>query len=386
MALSYSQGAALAKAEIKRRAAKAAVEYLGAGGIAALLGFTLVLLLILSLLVFALFVPLALFVSDTPGVLDGGYSIGHGSLEGWTPEEIAFVEIDESALLSWLAARDSALATPDRVAAIVRAARLYDVDPRLLVAITGQEQGFVPRNQGQSERIAANPWNVFGGWYRYPSPNAWAANPSADAFIEKSAAWAAQTVARLSRNAPEGISLLQWINGCIVEGGAWRQINPRGVYATDAGWHIGVRLFYDQLQQAVKASPGWTSAGPWTWPVPGIYQISSPFGYRGGEWHTGIDVPAAMGTPIVAARPGRVTVAGRVPNTGYGLAVYVDHGNGVTTRYAHMSGTAVNKGQIVEAGQPIGYMGSSGRSTGLHLHFEICVNGSAQNPTPYFRK
>ncbi len=250
---------ALVKAEIKRRlkaeVKRRIIAYVASSGMAVpLLVAVVVLVLVMMLLTFALFVPLAMFVSETPSALDGGYyegGIPQGPVPGYTPGEIAFRDVDESALLGWLAARDSALAEPSRVASIVRAARRYDIDPRLLVAITGQEQAFVPRRNRLAERIAANPWNVFGGWYKYPNPSSWAANPSADAWIEKSAAWAAHTVARLSRGCPQGMNVFQWINGCVGEGSSWRKINPAGVYATHSGWYVGVSRYYSELREAL---------------------------------------------------------------------------------------------------------------------------------------
>jgi murein DD-endopeptidase MepM/ murein hydrolase activator NlpD len=97
--------------------------------------------------------------------------------------------------------------------------------------------------------------------------------------------------------------------------------------------------------------------------------------------HAGLDFKGAVGTPILAAAEGRVVLAGF--NGGYGNSVEIRHANGIVTRYAHLSGLNVRKGQMVERGVRIGRMGSTGRSTGSHLHFEVRLNGQAINPRKF---
>ncbi|WP_003544219.1 M23 family metallopeptidase [Desulfotomaculum nigrificans] len=109
--------------------------------------------------------------------------------------------------------------------------------------------------------------------------------------------------------------------------------------------------------------------------------ILSPFGTRGGRMHTGVDLAGAYGAPIRAAQAGKVIRAGWYG--GYGNCVDISHGNGVVTRYAHMSSIGVMVGQTVSKGQVIGRIGSTGRSTGPHLHFEVIVNGVPRNPLAY---
>ncbi|WP_234554385.1 M23 family metallopeptidase [Thermus caliditerrae] len=123
--------------------------------------------------------------------------------------------------------------------------------------------------------------------------------------------------------------------------------------------------------------------GGMRWPLSG-FRITTYFGQRGAfqRYHTGIDLAAPYGTPIVAAKAGQVQVAGW-SSYGYGFHVVVDHGGGVETLYAHMSRIAVRSGEWVEAGQVIGYVGSTGWSTGPHLHFEVRVGGVARNPLAY---
>jgi murein DD-endopeptidase MepM/ murein hydrolase activator NlpD len=116
--------------------------------------------------------------------------------------------------------------------------------------------------------------------------------------------------------------------------------------------------------------------------------LSSTFGYRlhpiRGTYtlHSGIDIPGHAGTPIVAAGPGTVRFAGWAG--GYGNLVEIDHGNGIETRYGHLSRILVRAGAPVSTGQQIALMGSTGMSTGNHLHFEVRNGGRATNPLPYF--
>jgi murein DD-endopeptidase MepM/ murein hydrolase activator NlpD len=115
------------------------------------------------------------------------------------------------------------------------------------------------------------------------------------------------------------------------------------------------------------------------WPTNG--SVTSGFGYRWGALHAGIDIANGVGTPIRAAKSGRVILAGW--NGGYGNTVVIDHGGGLTTLYAHMTRVRTSEGARVDQGELIGDMGSTGNSTGPHLHFETRVNGSAQDPRRY---
>lgn len=114
-------------------------------------------------------------------------------------------------------------------------------------------------------------------------------------------------------------------------------------------------------------------------PVPGA--VTSGFGARGGGFHPGVDMNATYGAPIHACRGGTIVSAGW--QGGYGNAVVIDHGGGMATLYAHQSRLAATVGQQVNAGDIIGYVGSTGYSTGPHLHFEVRVNGSPIDPAPY---
>ena len=121
---------------------------------------------------------------------------------------------------------------------------------------------------------------------------------------------------------------------------------------------------------------------PTGWPTNGF--ISSGYGLRwnGAEFHQGIDIAAEMGTPIVATADGVVTIAGWNAG-GYGNMVDIDHGSGVSTRYGHASAVVVTPGQRVRRGQIIAYVGSTGHSTGPHLHYEVRLSGQPVNPTSY---
>ncbi|MFO7942258.1 MAG: M23 family metallopeptidase [Bacillota bacterium] len=115
------------------------------------------------------------------------------------------------------------------------------------------------------------------------------------------------------------------------------------------------------------------------WPTRG--RISSPFGYRWGGFHTGIDIATGTGTPVTPTRAGRVSHAGW--RGAYGYLVIVDHGGGMSSYYAHLSAITANVGQNVTQDTLIGRVGSTGRSTGPHLHFEIRENGDPNNPMNY---
>ena len=133
-----------------------------------------------------------------------------------------------------------------------------------------------------------------------------------------------------------------------------------------------------QQQESVNAST------PSIWPSTG--DVSSPFGMRwgGSDFHPGIDIADDYGTPIVATADGIVTVAGW-NSGGYGNMVDIDHGNGFMTRYGHAQQVVVSAGDHVKRGQVIAYMGSTGFSTGPHVHYEVRVNGQVVNPAGYIR-
>ncbi|MEG0020248.1 MAG: peptidoglycan DD-metalloendopeptidase family protein [Oscillospiraceae bacterium] len=128
--------------------------------------------------------------------------------------------------------------------------------------------------------------------------------------------------------------------------------------------------------------------GDWMWPVPSSRRITSRYGERTlfgrPDFHTGLDIGAGYGQAILASNSGVVTVAS-YGSSGYGNRVMIDHGGNQKTLYAHCSSLAVTPGQYVTKGQTIAYIGSTGTSTGNHLHFEIRIGGSTVNPLPYIQ-
>ena len=144
-------------------------------------------------------------------------------------------------------------------------------------------------------------------------------------------------------------------------------------------------LLSDEMRPTLMAlcggSIGIIEDGELLWPLPGHTYISCNFGdddAYGNSGHRGTDIPAPEGTPILAAHSGTVIISGW--NNSYGNQVLLDNGAGLSTRYAHMTQTAVTAGEAVTAGQVIGYVGSTGDSTGNHLHFEVMRNGVRVNP------
>ena len=143
------------------------------------------------------------------------------------------------------------------------------------------------------------------------------------------------------------------------------------------------QLLSEEMRPSLLALCGGIAAadGALCWPLPGHTYISCHFGEVdafGNAGHRGTDIPAPEGTPILAAHSGTVLVSGW--NDSYGNQVLLDNGAGLSTRYAHMTQTAVTAGEAVTAGQVIGYVGSTGDSTGFHLHFEVMQNGVRVNP------
>jgi murein DD-endopeptidase MepM/ murein hydrolase activator NlpD len=143
---------------------------------------------------------------------------------------------------------------------------------------------------------------------------------------------------------------------------------------------IGSRL--DSVRDSVERRQALASATPSVWPVAGW--LTSSFGTRkdpfthGPDFHPGLDISADYGVPVLATADATVTSAGS--NGAYGNMVTLDHGFGIVTKYGHMSRIAVTPSQQVRRGDVIGYVGSTGRSTGAHLHYEIWMNGRLTNP------
>jgi murein DD-endopeptidase MepM/ murein hydrolase activator NlpD len=154
---------------------------------------------------------------------------------------------------------------------------------------------------------------------------------------------------------------------------------------------VAADLRAEVQQQLAEASGGMPlpagplpspSAAGLIWPVEGT--LTSPFGYRWGQMHEGIDIAAAEGTPIMAAASGTVVLMqSEASSGGYGNYTCIDHGGGLATCYAHQSSFATSEGASVSQGELIGYVGNTGHSFGAHLHFEVRVNGVPTDPLGY---
>ncbi|MDR0239329.1 MAG: M23 family metallopeptidase [Deltaproteobacteria bacterium] len=144
-------------------------------------------------------------------------------------------------------------------------------------------------------------------------------------------------------------------------------------------------VIQQELLRVLRENRDSIASMPTVWPVEGF--ISSPFGVRSsnysgrGEFHKGIDVRARPGTPIIAPAKGTVTFSGG--DGAYGLSVELQHTRTITTKYGHMQRIIVREGQQVKRGEIVGFVGSTGRSTGPHLHYEVKLNGIHVNPLRY---
>jgi murein DD-endopeptidase MepM/ murein hydrolase activator NlpD len=148
---------------------------------------------------------------------------------------------------------------------------------------------------------------------------------------------------------------------------------------------VGERVVNEPEDQVVArgtAAVPVMGRGPFLWPVPDSFRITSRFGPRGRGFHPGVDIGVPSGATVLAADDGIVVFAGWAG--AYGILVSVDHGNGYVTKYAHNSRVLVSEGQRVEKGQQIARSGNTGNSTGPHVHFEVVRQGVPLNPLRYF--
>jgi murein DD-endopeptidase MepM/ murein hydrolase activator NlpD len=152
-----------------------------------------------------------------------------------------------------------------------------------------------------------------------------------------------------------------------------------GLLAQSATLAAQIRAAQSAAAAASVSTPQIVSSSGFIWPVHGV--VTSGYGWRWGRMHEGIDIAVSSGTPVVSAASGTVIVAGWMG--GYGNLVVVDHGNGIATAYGHNNIVTVGVGQWVAQGQLIAYSGSTGHSTGPHVHFEVRVNGAAVDPFGY---
>lgn len=158
-------------------------------------------------------------------------------------------------------------------------------------------------------------------------------------------------------------------------------------YASD---EKAIQAQIDQMKEQLKKQNTVVAAGSYAWPCPSCYIITSNYGYRYLELygytrlHAGVDIGAQYGAEVTAAAGGTVSIATH-GSTGYGNYVMLAHADGSVTLYGHMSSLAVSVGQTVKQGDVIGYVGSTGNSTGPHLHFEVRINGSTTDPMQFFK-
>jgi murein DD-endopeptidase MepM/ murein hydrolase activator NlpD len=157
--------------------------------------------------------------------------------------------------------------------------------------------------------------------------------------------------------------------------------------AAAAAMEAELQRVYEEIAWSTNPYIG----GAMRWPVDNFPKISSQYGWRfgGSDYHTGIDIygTGIYGQPVRAANAGTIVTANwsHSPGRGYGIYVMIDHGGKISTLYGHMSNITVNVGDVVQRGDPIGAVGSTGWSTGPHLHFEIRENGQHTNPLPYLQ-
>jgi len=190
-----------------------------------------------------------------------------------------------------------------------------------------------------------------------------------------------QAVEDTSRKLAEKSGVVDAGSGLSGTGGPSIPVEPASLPALEEKMR---RLERDlQSYEAVLRGRGYT---PTTWPVVGKLESAfggrrNPFGGSSYEFHTGQDIDAPWGAPVVAGATGKVTFVGW--QNGYGQLVVIDHGGGLTTRYGHLSHIEVPQGKTVVRGEVVGRVGSTGRSTGPHLHYEVRINDEPVNPLQY---
>jgi murein DD-endopeptidase MepM/ murein hydrolase activator NlpD len=166
------------------------------------------------------------------------------------------------------------------------------------------------------------------------------------------------------------------LTSCAMKSGRYVQRGNKWVFVSSK---TGFQYYYNKAQQ--DNSNYVAEPGRFMWPVPTSKRISSFYGPRHGRNHDGIDIPAKRGAHVLAADSGKVIHSGWM--RGYGRIIVVDHGEGFHTVYAHNTKNMVKKNQKVSRGEVIAKVGSSGRSSGPHLHFEIRKNNKVRDPALY---
>ncbi len=225
-----------------------------------------------------------------------------------------------------------------------------------------------------------------------------AGSATSDDYAAKVAQLAAETDRRVQAVEQRQLALAAALQGQDIDEATLRRL---GFYPAKAGSRGGeggpfesagnstFKALFDSWKKLDRLQDG-VIAIPSEKPVRADVVLMSAYGYRSDPFnhraamHPGIDLSGAYGTPIYATADGTVLRAGW-NSGGYGNLVEVDHGRGITTRYGHMSAILVSPGQHVVRGQQVGRMGSTGRSTGNHLHYEVRIDGRAVNPIPFMK-
>jgi murein DD-endopeptidase MepM/ murein hydrolase activator NlpD len=199
----------------------------------------------------------------------------------------------------------------------------------------------------------------------------------------------AETQAKLKTAlADTGLNIDRFAAPATVEGGTGGPFVPVKIDASAGPFGATINDIQPRLAALIRIK-GVISQMPLARPMGGDHDFTSNFGYRtdpftrGLAMHTGVDFRAEPGSPIIATAPGKVVAAEY--NGGYGNMVEVEHANGMSTRYAHMSAISVSVGQNVKAGSVLGKVGSTGRSTGPHLHYETRINEEPVDPTRFLK-
>lgn len=285
---------------------------------------------------------------------------------------------------------------------VIQYATAFDVEPAFVYAIIKAESGFDP--------LAHSPAGAMGLMQMLPTtfdsyraaffPN----DPytSADLYTpqvsikygtkylsEALKKYGKKETAAAAYNAGQG-AVDSWLQNTLYSSdGKTLKLIP---YSETRAYVSTVMQYYNQYLQQITTNPDGIiypdtsepSAHGFIWPAPGTNIITSYWG--DGRNHKGLDIAGenCYGNPIVAAQDGTVTWANHSGwGGGYGLAAYISHGNGISTRYAHMSRCIVNTGDTVKRGQIIGYIGNTGNSFGAHLHFEVRINDIAVDALKY---
>ena len=239
-------------------------------------------------------------------------------------------------------------------------------------------------------------WASFATAQLFTRPNAPAA--TSDRYSAQVAQLAAETDRRVHAIEQRQIALAAALEGEDVDEATLRRL---GFYPAKPGSKDGMggpfesaasasfKAIFDSWKKLDQLHDG-VIAIPSDKPVKTNVEFTSPYGVRsdpfhaGAAMHPGIDLAGSYGTPIYATADGTVLRAGW-NSGGYGNLVEIDHGRGITTRYGHMSAILVHQGDHVTRGEQIGRMGSTGRSTGNHLHYEVRIDGKAVNPIPFMK-